>query len=227
MTAQQDDLIEVYTRSTPVACTLWLHGLGVSAADMDDLIRNMPRSRELGLHYIAPNAPVRPITVNDSRPARAWFDVTGDPSQVPEDRAGIEDSTRRIFGLLDTERARGIPSDFTVLGGFSQGASQALHAGLRYPHRLAGVVMLSGELLLADSVEEERHPANAQLPVLMLHGTRDETIPPEDALRTRDRLRALGHPVDWHEFPQGHAVSAEQMPVVDAWIERVLIPALG
>ena len=220
----QEDLIEAYTRppSAVAHCTIWLHGLGVSASDMDGIIRNMRRSRELGLHYVAPNAPVRPITVNGGRASRAWFDVKGDPADVPEDREGIDDSTQRMFALLDAERGRGVPSESTVIGGFSQGASLALHAGLRYPHRLAGVVMLSGELVLADSLAQERHEANAQLPILMLHGTQDETIPMDDALRARDRLREAGHTVDWHEFPIGHAVSPEEIEVVDVWVERVL-----
>jgi phospholipase/carboxylesterase len=225
MNRQQDDLIELYTRPELVACTMWLHGLGVNATDMDAIITSMRRSRELGLHYLAPSAPLRPITVNRGQPMRAWFDVTGDPAEVPEDRTGIEESAGRIAKLLDDEGARGIAPEHTIIGGFSQGASLALHTGLRYPHRLGGIILLSGELLLADSLAEERHPANADVPILMMHGTRDETIPLEDALRSRDRLRELGYPVEWHEFSMGHAVCPEEIDLLDQWAYRILAPA--
>jgi phospholipase/carboxylesterase len=222
MNEQQEDLIEVYTRPELVACTIWLHGLGVNGTDMDAIITNMRKSRQLGLHHLAPSAPLRRITVNKGMPMRAWFDITGDPAEVPEDRAGIEESAARIFRLLDKERERGIASQHTVIGGFSQGAALALHTGLRYPHRLGGVILLSGELLLADSLADERHPANVDTPILMLHGTEDEAVPLEDARRSRDRLRELGYKVDWHEFPTGHAVSPEEIEILDDWAYAIL-----
>lgn len=223
--APKEDLIELYTRPQLVACTLWLHGLGTNGTDLDSIITNMRRSRELGLHYLAPNAPLRRISVNGGRPARAWFDVTGDPAEHPEDRDGIEESARRIADLLDLERERGIPSEHTVIGGFSQGASLGLHTGLRYPRRIGGIILLSGEMVLADLLERERHPANADTPILMLHGTEDEVVPVADARRSRDRLRALGYHVEWHEFPVAHAVCPEEIGILDDWTYRILEPA--
>ncbi len=225
MKRQPESVIEVYTRAEMVASVIWLHGLGTNATDMDGIITNMRRSRELGLHHVAPNAPVRRITVTKGAPVRAWFDVLGDPTEVPEDRAGIEASSTRVRELLDNEQANGIPAEHTVLGGFSQGASVALHAGLRYPHRLGGIIVLSGELVLPDLLARERHPANAETPILMIHGTEDESIPLEDARRSRDRLRELSYRVDWQEFPMGHAVCPEEIEVVDDWTYRILEPA--
>jgi len=225
MTPRDDDLIEAYTRPRVVACTLWLHGLGVNAADMDGIISRMRRSWELGLHHVAPNAPLRPITVNAGRHTRAWFDVTGDPADTPVDREGIEESTRHIHRLLDRERARGIASRHTILGGFSQGGALALHAGLRYPHGLGGIVVLSGELLLADELIHERDPANIHPPVLMIHGRDDPIIPLQEARHGRDLLVESGHPVTWHELPMGHGVLPEEIEIIDAWSYAMLAPA--
>ena len=44
---------------------------------------------------------------------------------------------------------RGVPSERTVLAGFSQGAGIALYTGLRHPRRLAGILVASGYELLA------------------------------------------------------------------------------
>lgn len=221
-----DDLIELYTRREVFAAAIWLHGLGVNATDLDDIIRNMSRSRDLGLHYVAPGAPLRPITINGGRPSRAWFDVFGDPETAGEDREGIRQSSEAIRELIDAERARGTPAECIVLGGFSQGAGLALHAGLHYPHRLAGIIMLSGELVLADDLETERDAANAQTPVLMVHGSDDETVPPDVAQRSRQRLEDLGYPVEWHEFPGGHVVTPEAVEAADAFTFRVLEPGV-
>ncbi|MCC5857909.1 MAG: phospholipase [Ectothiorhodospiraceae bacterium] len=220
-------MIELYTRARPVASTVWLHGLGVNGGDMDAIVTNMRRSREIGLHHVAPNAPLRSITVNGGRRARAWFDVLGDPASVPEDRGGIEDSASRIRDILDAERAQGFASNRIILGGFSQGGSIALHAGLRYPHRLAGIVVLSGELVLPDLLAREQHGANLETPVLMIHGTDDEAIPVESARRGRDRLMDLGYPVHWHELPMGHEVTVDEIAIIDDWVHDRLKPALS
>ncbi len=222
---EEQDLIEVYTRAQVVASIVWLHGLGVGGSDMDGLITNMRHSRELGLHHLAPHAPLRRITVNGGRPARAWYDVLGDPADVPPDEAGISESAGRINRLLNGERRRGMPSEHIVLGGFSQGGAMALHCGLRYPHRLAGIVVLSGELLLPERLADERHPANANTPILMIHGTEDEAVPMADAARGRDRLREHGYVVEWQEFTAGHTVPMEAVATVDAWVHDILEPA--
>ncbi len=225
MQQQARDMIELYTRPRPTAATFWLHGLGAGGTDMDAIVTNLKRSRELGLHHLAPDAPVRPVTVNDGRATRAWFDVLGEPGAVPDDRAGMDESVAWIHGLLEQEHTRhGIPAARTIVGGFSQGAALALHAGLRYRQALAGVVVLSGELPLAELLAEERHPANADTPILIIHGVDDPAIPLADARRGRDRLQDLGYAVDWYEFPMGHAVTLDVIGCVDDWLHRRLAP---
>ena len=107
MKPSPDELIELYTRREVFAATIWLHGRGVNATDLDGIIRNMRMSRELGLHYVAPSAPLRPITANGGRPSRAWFDIPGDPEIVGEDHEGIRQSSEGIRELIDAERVIG------------------------------------------------------------------------------------------------------------------------
>ena len=51
-----------------------------------------------------------------------------------------------------------------------------LHTGLRLPQRLAGIMALSTYLPLADTLKAEAHPANADVPIFMAHGTDDPII---------------------------------------------------
>jgi predicted esterase len=59
---------------------------------------------------------------------------------------GIAESRTRIIGLIDAEKAAGVPASRIVLAGFSQGGALALFTGLHYPETLAGILVMSGYL---------------------------------------------------------------------------------
>ncbi len=228
MMDQQDrqEIFEVYTRRKVKAATIWLHGMGVNAEDLNPILVNLRQSREIGLHYVAPNAPLRRISVNEGMPSRAWFDVRGEPGEAPLDREGMDQSTQHIHKLIDRICDAGRNSRHIILAGFSQGATVALHAGLRYSRPLAGIVVMSGELLFADSLAEESEPANRETPILMLHGKQDRVVPINDARASRDALQSTGYPVEWNEYPIDHTVSPEEVERVDDWIHHQLTEAL-
>jgi predicted esterase len=49
-----------------------------------------------------------------------------------------------VTELIDNEAKLVGGADRILIGGFSQGAAMSLHAGLRYPQKLAGIVACSG-----------------------------------------------------------------------------------
>ncbi len=57
---------------------------------------------------------------------------------------GVLRSRKLLFELLDDLRAKNFPAEQITLGGFSQGCLMTMDVGLRYPHRLAGLVGISG-----------------------------------------------------------------------------------
>ena len=91
-----------------------------------------------------------------------------------------------------------------------------LMTGLRHDERLAGLVGLSGYLPLAAKTEAERHDANRDAPIFLAHGTGDPMIPIARARQSRDALVALGHPVEWHEYPMPHSVCAAEIADLNA-----------
>jgi phospholipase/carboxylesterase len=215
-----NDTLEIHTKRDVKATTIWLHGQGTSSEDLTPVLKNLTDSRKLGLRYLAPNAPMRLLKANGNRPGRAWYDMAAPNSDEP-DTESLEETHSRLLELLDAER-QDMPASRTILAGFSQGGAMALYTGLQYPHRLAGVMVLSGELLYPRDISERIHPANAQTPILMIHGTEDELIPVEEARENRDRLRSLGLPVDWHELPLGHEISMDTVGIIDPWIQARL-----
>ena len=94
-----------------------------------------------------------------------------------EDPEGVYASERAIFELIEREKKRGILAERIVLAGFSQGGAMALHTGLRYPERLAGILALSCYLPLAIKLSGERRPDNQQTPIFMTHDDYDAVIP--------------------------------------------------
>lgn len=216
-----NDTLEIHTRRDVKATTIWLHGQGASSEDLIPLFKNLTGSRELGLRYLAPDAPMRLIRANGNRPGRVWYDMASEDSTEPDPET-LEETRNRLASLLDTERQQGMPSGKTMIGGFSQGAAVALHAGLQYPHTLAGIIVLSGEVIDPENLKKRVHAANAATPILMIHGEHDSLVPLGEAEANRDRLRSMGFPVDWHSLPLDHEISMETIGIVDQWIQARL-----
>ena len=87
----------------------------------------------------------------------------------------------------------------------------ALHTGLRYPQKLAGIIALSGYLPLADQFAAERHNANARTPIFMAHGNQDPVVVPARGEASRDLLTRLGYTVEWHSYPMPHSVHPQEV----------------
>ena len=70
--------------------------------------------------------------------------------------------------------------------------------------------------------EAEAAAPNRDVPIFYAHGTYDPVIPCAMATASRDRLRAFGYPVEWHEYPMQHAVCPEEMADIGQWLRNVL-----
>ena len=215
------EAIEVETGARPHAAVIWLHGLGADGSDFEPLVPALRLPARLSVRFVFPHAPERPVTINLGMRMRAWYDIA-ELGGHREDEVGIRASQGLLEALVERERARGIEARRIVLAGFSQGGAIALQTGLRHPERLAGVMALSTWLPLSATLAAERHAANADLTVFMAHGRHDEMVGIERARRSREALEALGHPVEWHEYPMGHAVCAEEVDAIGAWLVGVL-----
>jgi phospholipase/carboxylesterase len=219
----QLDTIETETGPNPTATIIFLHGLGDSGNGFAPFAQELDLAAAGPLRFIFPHAPTRPVTVNGGYVMRAWYDILAlDARELREDEAGLRQSQALVEALIAREKARGIAAERIVLAGFSQGCAMTLMTGLRHAERLAGLVGLSGYLPLAAKAEAERHAANRETPVFLAHGTSDPVIPIARARQSRDALVALGQPVEWHEYPMPHSVSAAEIVDLQRWLLRVL-----
>ena len=216
------ETVELESAPSPRAAVVWMHGLGADGHDFVPIVPELDLDGA-AVRFVFPHAPTRPVTINGGAVMRAWYDVLGLGGERREDAAGVRASQGRIDALLARERARGIPADRLVLAGFSQGGAMALHTGLRYPERLAGIMALSCALPLADTLAAEASPANRDVPIFMAHGTHDAMIPMARARTACDALVRLGWRVEWHDYPMPHAVCPEEIADISVWLTRVLL----
>jgi len=216
------DVIEAESGNNPGATILILHGLGADGNDFVPIAQELDLQEVGPVRFLFPHAPVMPVTINGGYRMRAWYDIIGFDADAPQDEAGLRRSQGIVEALLQREKERGIPAHRIVVAGFSQGCAMALLAGLRHGERLAGIVGLSGYLPLAPMTETERSAANRDTPIFLAHGTQDEVVALDRAEASRDALQALGHPIEWHEYPMGHSVSPLEIEELNAFLVRVL-----
>jgi len=213
------ELVELQTTAAPERAVIWLHGLGADGYDFVPVVKELESLGAPPARYVFPHAPMMAVTINDGFVMRAWYDIRTADLARREDEQTIRASQGAVEELIDREVQRGIARSRIVLAGFSQGAAIALQTGLRQAEPLAGLIALSGYLPLADRLAAERHAASAGVPVLMAHGTTTGGAIAR-AIGSRDLLASLGYDVSWHEYPMPHAVCAEELEAIAAFLRR-------
>lgn len=214
--------IELETTPNPSAAVIWLHGLGADGNDFVPIVPELKLSGCPGIRFVFPSAPSMPVTVNGGYVMPAWYDIIGRDLMDQEDASGIQKSAAAIVELIKNEASRGIAYDKIVLAGFSQGCAMALHIGLRFPHKLAGIIALSGYLPLALTANIEKREANAHTPIFMAHGTYDPVVTLDRAQASHALLEKMGYQVDWNEYPMEHSVNHEELMDISHFLQEVL-----
>lgn len=204
------------------ASVIWLHGLGADGHDFVPVVDELRLPESLPVRFIFPHARPRPVTINNGYVMRAWYDIKALGRSGTEDDAGIRESQGVVNGYVERQIAAGIAADRIVVAGFSQGGAIALHTGLRYPQRLAGVMALSTYLPLRDSLSAEAAPANRDVPILMCHGLHDGVLPAALGSASRDLLLSLGYHVEWQSYPMEHSVCMEEIADISSWLQAQL-----
>jgi phospholipase/carboxylesterase len=212
------DAIVLAPATQASASVIWLHGLGADGNDFVPIVPELKLPANPGVRFVFPHARVRPVTLNMGMHMRAWYDIKTLTAEGRADEEGMRESVARVVGLIAAERALGIPAARIVIAGFSQGGAVALHAALRHPEPLAGVLALSCYLPLQATLAAGLAEANKPTPILMCHGTQDPVLPLALGLMACNWLRAAGYRVDWKEYPMQHQVCLPEIQDIAAWL---------
>ena len=186
---------------------VFLHGYG---ADGNDLIE-IGRAWQNLLPDAAFVSPHAPEPCGQAPMGRQWFALT---MRDPDERwRGVTKAAPVLEHFPDAELTRRqLPPSALALVGFSQGTMMALHVGLRRAVAPAAIVGYSGLFVLPDKAEPAAVAAEikSRPPVLLIHGDRDELIPPQALFHATQALAALDIAAEWHMSQGiGHGIDQE------------------
>lgn len=188
-----------------------LHGYG---SDGNDLIALAPHFKPIlpNAIFVAPNAP-QPCAINPM--GFEWFplDLDRDISRL----TGIGATRPLIAGFLsDLWAQTGLSADKTILIGFSQGAMIALDSGLRLAEPLMAILSFSGGLVAPEEISAE---LKSKPPVCLVHGDRDDVVPPAMSLAGAKALEGLGVRVKLHLCEgAGHTIAADGLAFAQRFV---------
>ena len=186
---------------------VFLHGYG---ADGNDLIE-IGRAWQGLLPDTAFVSPHAPEPCGQAPMGRQWFALT---FRNPEERwLGAIKAAPVLERFLDAELTRRqLPPSALALVGFSQGTMMALHVGLRRAAAPAAIVGYSGMFVAPENTEPDAiaQEIKCKPPVLLIHGNRDDLIPPQALFQSSQALADFGVPVEWHLSKGiGHGIDQE------------------
>jgi phospholipase/carboxylesterase len=198
------------------ACVIWMHGLGADAQDMAGLATQLPIST--AIRHVFLDAPVRPVTLNNRMPMRAWYDIVGLTLNDREDSEGIKQSEEFIRQVITSQEKDGFTSDQIFLAGFSQGGAMALFTGLHTRDSLGGIIALSAYLPLASKCKSILNPAT---PIFMAGGVYDPIVLPAWTKQSVEAIRAQGFQyLTYQEYPMEHTICLEEIQDLSQWLTK-------
>lgn len=203
-------------RATSVV--VFVHGYGADGADLlglgDALAPHLPDTV-----FVAPDAP-QPCVGNPF--GFQWFPIPWlDGSSEEAAKAGMAESVVLFNEFLDARLAEeGVGPEAMALVGFSQGAMMSLHVAPRRAQAVAGVVAISGRLLVPELLAAE---AVVKPPVLLVHGDQDPVVPFADMGLAGDALVAAGFETYGHVMEgTGHGIAPDGLGVTLQFLKERL-----
>jgi phospholipase/carboxylesterase len=84
-----------------------------------------------------------------------------------------------------------------------------IDVGLRYPHKFAGLVGISGWVFELENLLKELSSIAREQRLLVTHGPFDAVIPFDKVREQIQKLKAEKFNVEWREFPKAHTIYGE------------------
>jgi phospholipase/carboxylesterase len=199
----------------PAGGLVLFHGRGTSEHDLYPLLDALdPTRRLLGA------TPRGPLTLPPG--GAHWYIVRdiGYPDQETFS-ASYELASDWLDALAEET---GIPTERTVVGGFSQGAVMSWALGLgRGRPRPAGIVALSGFVPTVEGFELDLSPPLP--PVAIGHGTYDPVISVDFGRKAKARLEEAGAEVLYREAAMPHSVDPSFLQELQPWVADAVAAA--
>lgn len=197
---------EPLTRAS--AAMVMVHGRGATA---DNILALSDQLAAPGFAYLAPQAA-----------GNTWYPFSF-LSPIEQNEPGISSGLAAIADVLATIERAGIPTERTMLLGFSQGACLSLEFTARAARRYGGVAGLSGGLIGPDGTARDYSGSLADTPIFLGCSDVDPHIPASRVTEAAAVLRGLGGDVDTRLYPgMGHTINEDEIEAVRGIMRAVL-----
>ncbi len=191
------------------SCVIWLHGLGADGHDFAPVVPELKLPETLATRFIFPHAPEIPVTINGGMIMPAWYDILEIQLERKIDTKQLCASADNIVNIINQQIDLGIPSNRIFIAGFSQGGAVAYQVALSFPKPLAGLLALSAYFATEKTLN--KHPANQEIPIFIMHGIYDDVVSEVLGSNARDHLITEGYNVQYFSYPITHSVCLEQI----------------
>lgn len=212
--------IEVNPSNEADSAVIWLHGLGADGRDFEPIVPELKLPESLSTRFVFPNAPSIPVTINNGLVMPAWYDITDMTIDREIDTGQLQASAKAVATLIDREIDRGLAADRIIIAGFSQGGAVGYEVALTYPESLGGLMAMSTYFATHGTIA--LHPANANLPIHIFHGTADPVVPEGLGQKAFELLLAKGYRPDYKTYPMEHSVCPQQIDDISSWMQKIL-----
>ncbi|MDB9771222.1 prolyl oligopeptidase family serine peptidase [Alphaproteobacteria bacterium] len=184
---------------------VFLHGYGADGKDLIDLANPFSMAMP-NATFISPDAP-HPCTMSPS--GREWFPI----DQIP---TGAIKASENLISLIQNE-AKSLNLSFkdVILIGFSQGAMMSLQCLLINNQQFSAIIGYSGALREENVEAAHNQIINgkhnfANTPVLLIHGEKDEVVPFQSLISSKNLLNNIGFNIQTLSRPNlGHGIDPE------------------
>lgn len=197
---------------------VFLHGYGADGADLlglaDPLADHLPDTV-----FMAPDAP---DACAGNPFGRQWFPIPRfDGSSEVDAAVAMNRAADDLNAFLDQRLAdEGLTPAALALVGFSQGAMMSMHVAPRRDVAMAGVVAISGKLMMPQVLAAE---ALVKPPVLLIHGDRDDVVPFGEMQAAGNALVKAGFETFGHVMQgTGHGIAPDGLGVAMQFLKERL-----
>ena len=212
--------ISINPKKPIIGSVIWLHGLGADGHNFEPIIPDLQPFSDKGLRFILPHAPLRPVTLFNGMPARAWFDLFMRNGEYGFIQSEIDAMAAELQHIVTTEMADfHLRSEQIILAGFSQGGAMAVYAALHLKENIGGVIGLS--TFLPHAAELLRISPH-RWPAFIAHGSQDAVVPFSSGVELSHALSQAGCPVTWQNYTMSHGVNATEVQDIRTWLAQVI-----
>lgn len=186
------------------AAVVMIHGRGATAESILTLADEFGRPE---LAYVAPQAV-----------GHTWYPYSF-MAPIQQNEPYLSSALELLEGVLAKISSTGIPTERTVLLGFSQGACLTLEFAARHAQPFAGLVALSGGLIGPPGTPRDDEGSFEGTPVFLGCSDRDPHIPEERVHESAEVFRKMGAQVTERIYPGlGHTVNEDEL----SWVRDLL-----